>query len=257
MKKEVKKSDDQLREGPVVYIYASIFDDYRTFKEFRFVTTHDVLLQTSDLCRKLISQDNHYREIVYDEAINSAFRPKVSIKDICTSFIKYICCTLSAGKLLPENPQEGLYYMAHLHLDNDDWSRCDILSRGILKKYIKIDDEFRLVGKSDVSMTLPSKLSLLNKVEMNLLDSIFATIYESNESIAKLNYGQFWDFLDAADSESKEEFTKDEIDGVLNTLIFYDFITIDHEWVNEEGEKICLFLVSINDLQTYYDLLQL
>jgi hypothetical protein len=256
MKEEVKTSDDQLREGPYVYIYATIFDDYRTFKEFRFVTTHEVLSKTYSACSKLIDKWKRHHKAAYAKAINSAFRPKVSINDLCTSFLKYICCTICEDDLLPETPQETMFYVVHLHLDNDRWSRCLIGSRGILKRYLKIEDEFRFVGKSVISMTLPTKFGLLSKVGKDLLNGIFETIYESNEAIAKMTYGQFWDFLDAKDSESKEEFTKDEIDGLLNTLIFYDFITIDYEWVIEDGEKKCLYVISITDLHVYYDFLR-
>mgnify|MGYP001766457130 FL=1 len=256
MKESIKTPDCQLREGPIVYVYATIFDDYQTFKEFYFVTTHEVLSRTYESCSKLIEKRKRSSNAVYNEAINLAFRPKVSLNEICISFLKYICFTLHEGDLKPENPQEALHYMAHLHLDNDSWSRCGILNRGIMKKYLKIDDEFKWVGKSDISMALLSKFHLLKKVEMNLLDGLFALIYESNESVAKLDYGQFWDLLDPADSESKEEFSRDEIDGMLNTLVFYDFITIDYEWVTEDNEKKCLYVISIIDLPNYYDFLR-
>lgn len=256
MKESIKTPDCQLREGPIVYVYATIFDDYQTFKEFYFVTTHEVLSKTYESCSKLIEKRKRSSKAVYNEAINLAFRPKVSINDICISFLKYICFTLREGDLKPENPQEALHYMAHLHLDNDNWSRCGILSRGILKKYLRIDDEFRWVGESDISMALPSKLRLLNKLEMSLLDHLFELIYDSNESVIKLIYGQFWDLLDPIDAKSEEGFTKDEIDGMLNTLVFYDFITVDFEWVTEDNEEICLFVISIIDLPNYYDFLR-
>jgi len=256
MKKEVKKSNDQLRDAPVVYIYATIFDDYQTFKEYRFVTTHEVLSRTYLTCCKLSDKRKRYRKAAYSKAIISAFRPKVSINDLCISFLKYICFTLYAGDLQPENPQEAAYYVAHLHLDNDCWSRCWILSRGIFKRYTKIDEEFRFGGKSDISMTLPTKFRLLKKAEMDLLNGFFATIYETNDDIAKMTYGQIYDFLDPIDSESKEEFTRDEIDAMLNNLMFYDFITINHEWISEDGDKQCLYVISIIDLQVYYDFLR-
>lgn len=257
MKKLMNKTDDQLREKPVVYIYVTFGDDVRTFKELRLVVNHSVLLEFCDLIDKLSKDDKQSSDKFYNEAINLTFRPKVSINDICTSVIKYICCSDRVKNLLVKYPNDNLYFTRHINVDNDDWSEEYSPDPAFIKEYMQIEDEFKLIGKLDVSLTLPSKLQFLYEVEEKFLFRLYKLILETNDRIIKMTYGQFWDLVDEEDAEDGEDFTKNEMDEIISNLLLYDFITLNQEYIMENGEETHYFVLSINDLQNFYDFIKL
>lgn len=250
--KKNNKSNDPLRDNPIVYIWVTFWYDQRTYKEFRMVASHSVLSETCEACEEALKNDSSYFDTVYNETINMAFRPRVFIQDICNSVIRYICCSINVKDLLTKYPQTGVEIFSHINVDDDELSQVDVLDPEIFGKIGKIDPEFSLVDNSELSMTLPSKLDFLSEIEFKFLDGLFQKISNSDKNMVILNFGQLWDLIDEGDSNETDTITRDEMDQTLNNLSFYDLIAVDMDYL----EKHHSFKLSINNLQIYCGFLQ-
>ena len=247
--KKINKFNDPLREKPLAYISLSFYYDTRTYKELDMVVSHEILSETSDFCSEKLRKNKNYRDTIHNETINLAFRPMVPLKDLCTSVLRYICCTINAKDALLQYPGTGFKIYSHIDMEDDQWSHVGFVKPEISTQ--EIDPEFSLIENSELCMTLPSKFKFLSDTEFKFLDGLFHKIHQSGKDTVEMTYGEFWELIEE-DSSNEESTTADEMDNILNNLLFYDFISIDREYLEKEH----VFRVSLKDLPHYYDFLR-
>lgn len=230
------------KEFSIIELYGHMF------KDFDFVTHYSVLSDLLRTCKKIQKKDKTYDKKIYDETINLAFRPKVRIDDICLSVLKYISTSLRVEEKFPLYAHDEVQIISHIHVDDDDDSMVSIMTPEILEQ-IGIYDTYGFVGKSETSMVLPYKMDFLTETEERLLLGISDSILESpNKTTYDFTYGQLIEIIKADEYETK---ILDSIDDMLNTLIFYEFITVDQKNVFKEDGTLDehYFIISLCDAE--------
>lgn len=104
----------------------------------------------------------------------------------------------------------------------------------------------KLLGYSDFSMPLKYRLKYLKTEEVKFLSKLSEIIHQSNRSHVSFSSHQLlhlleWNYIDFADD--------DPVDRILDSLQFYDFITVDTEvrYNTVNNKPIRYFIISIND----------
>jgi hypothetical protein len=251
MTKTIKKINESPLglESSVIYIRLTFWDDAHTYKEFDIVTRRSVLLKVAKTCKDSLLKDETFEQKIYEETINLAFRPKVKLDDFYTSVLKYICCRTNY------RPTKHLKYVdkivSHINIENDNESAVSLFAPPLSSRLLN-DEQFKLVGKSKTSMALPSKLKFLNPSETEMLFGIQEIITNSpNKTSYNFSYGDLYDVMEDADADVNEsEFASiDRLNDLLNTLVFYEFISI--EFKQKDKDDIHYLRISLRDPEVY------
>jgi hypothetical protein len=247
--KKIKESPVGL-ESPVVYIRLTFWDEGHPYKEFDMVTHRSVLLKVAKTCRDILSQDETFKQKIYEETIYRAFRPKVRLDDFYTSVLKYICCRTKYGS--NEHSQDVDKIISHINIENDDESVVYLLSPPLSRRVLR-EEPSKLYGKSETSMDLPSKLGFLTERETDLLDGIQEFVFKlPDKESYNFSYGDLCDFVMEDESEIG---LVDTIAIMLETLVFYEFITLEHK--QKDKDDIHYLRISLRDPEVYSEFFNL
>ncbi|RKZ85783.1 MAG: hypothetical protein DRQ39_06640, partial [Gammaproteobacteria bacterium] len=212
-----------------------------SYKEFDLLTHYSVLLKTSNTCKDILIQDSTFKETIYKEIIYKAFRPKVKLDDFYETILKYICCNHGFS---PGGQINAI--VSNINIEDEDESYFDCFEPPI-SKYVLRNYPYKLVGKSETSMDLPSKLNFLTPRETELLIGIQEIISRSpNKTSYDFSYSEFIDFVMEDEFEMK---LRDRIDEMLNTLVFYEFITRGYKQTEKGDDHY--HSISLNDPEVY------
>lgn len=237
-------------ETQVVCIRLTFWDESHTYKEFDMVTHRSVLLKMAKSCRNILSQDETLIQKIYEEIIYRAFKPKVKLDDFYTSVLKYICCHTKYG--LNEHSQDVDKIVSHINIENDDESVVYLLSPPLSRSFLR-EEPSKLYGKSETSIALPSKLGFLTPRETRLLFGIQDFISKSpNKTSFLFSYSELVDCVMEDETEGK---LRDTIDYMLETLIFYEFITLEYK-NTDKGDHYYLN-ISLRDAEVYSEFLNM
>jgi len=224
MKTQITKLNDPQRGNRKsnIYLHVVFEDDYKKYREFFMVVHPDVLLKVINDCNEIHKQEDDYVNRIYNETINLVFRPRIPLNDICQSIISYLCCTPCYQEYIMKSPEGGYKIIIIINVVDDEWSDIRILSDDCFKNHV-IEDDFKIVGKGQLSMTLPSKLTFLREDERFFFFSLIPLVKGTKSHSCLLTYSQLWKlFLIQGDKDEKYG-----VERILDSLSFYDLIKVE------------------------------
>jgi len=251
-----KNSENQLTqsEPKEVHIRVLIEDDDHGYKELDLISNSEELTKGIKSCRMILDSGEYYLEIVYEELLNRVFRPKIKLDVICNSILNYICCQLNIEELnekLMEYGNETLKIVAHVNVETDDYSGVSIMP--IIEHEGEVGSLFDIFERSINQLSIPSRLEFLTDREKVFLFRVVKSILKSDDSCFRGHFGQLWEFfIEQVDEEEHEFIGKDFLSGVIETLVFYDFIsfTYDDNYDGRSDPPIPL-KITVFDLDLY------
>jgi hypothetical protein len=246
MKTVSKELNDPFREKLFAIIYVRFWDYHRDYKEFKIVASNSFLSKMNDDCKRILKNDCEYKNSVYIETINLAFRPRVRITDFCTSVIKYICCSLNIKEFINEYPNQQFKIDARIDVENSKLSEVIIVPQRNTVVLGENDIIPKLLGYSDFLMPLKFRLEYLKKEEAMLLSKLSDIIHQSNHTHVRFSLDQLLNLLEWSYIDDIED---DPVCRILDSLQFYNFISVDTEdrYSTVKHKPIRYFIISINE----------
>lgn len=254
MKTKENKSENQVRnpEAKEVHIRVIFEDEGHGFKDLDLVTSTKELLERTESCKMFLEPGDYYLEVVYEELLNRAFRPKIRLDLICNSILNYIGCYITSESIIEKSKDEDpIEIVTHVNVENDDNSRVTIMP--IFEKVGRDIHYFNIYEKSDFKLSILSRCTFLTDTEKVFLFRLAEHILVSGDSCLRIHFGELYGFLLEQYSEKgQEDINRDFLSITLNTLQFYDFIS--YGWIapdEKEGDKVPPLEIIVFDLDLY------
>lgn len=261
MKKVIEESDPINFERIKINIKVFFEDCDHGYKELYMITNAEILSNAIIDCQVSMTKSNRFSEVVYNDVINLAFRPKVDFERICASVMSFIGCNIDSNQLvchIEEYPSFPVDVVAHINVDDIDESSVDILPN--FEDFIRHDPYFDLTNGIFTSLCLPSKLMYLNHMERVFLFSLAQELLDLPKNICRWNYSQLLNFFrDQIRASDSERSIRDTLSGVIDALLFYDFIDLSQEDVYniDSNQSIHYFIFSVRDINLYPEFFQI
>jgi hypothetical protein len=232
-------------EHPLVYIRAFIEDDDRGYGIFDLVTSLKLVKKMAKSCKESMALDDTYVKKTYEEVLLNRFRPKTNIDEFCMSVIKYICNYLKEDikKLTTKRNQ----IVAHIHVEDDDWSGMAIMPLDYVEKFREIDARNDYVGNQDIMISFDSKFEFLNQDEIAILACFVKNALSNPDHICKLTGSDLFDLCYKVNGKDTGVDFDNFIASTIKRLLSYRFIDINHE--GDDGKSKHFWLITICDLE--------
>jgi hypothetical protein len=256
MKQLAKNNESQLQkpESKVVHIRVIFQDEDRGFKDLDLVTNTEEIFSRAEFWKMTLESGECNHEVVYEELLYNAFRPKTKLDVICNSILNYVGCHIKPESIIEKSKvDEPFEILARVFVESDEASIVWIMP---VFAYVGSKDYpyFRDIwGKSDLKLTIPSRATYLTDVERTFLLRMVNSILVSGDAYLRMTFGELYGFLEEQFTETgKEEINKDFLSITLYTLQFYDFISWGWVEPNEtEDDKVPPLEIIVFDLDLY------
>jgi hypothetical protein len=175
--------------------------------------------------------------------------------------MSYIGCYINSDVLVShilESPDKSVDIVTHINVESDEYSQLGILPN--IEGWEREYPFFRMSNSSDTSLCLPSRIQVLNPMEQVFLFRLVYALMELPTNSCRWTYSQFWNFFwIQAQEMNYEEVNKDNLFGIIDTLLFYELIDLKQEDIIEgdNNKKEHYFIFSVRDLNLYYEFFNL
>ncbi len=254
MKQLARSCEKQLQKLELkgVHIRVIFQDEDRGFKDLDLVTNTEEIFKRSEACEMKLESGDHYLEIVYEELLFNAFRPKTKLDVICNSILNYVGCHIKPESIIEKsNVDEPFEILARVNVECDE--NYEVLILPVFARVGRDIHYFNIYEKSDFKLSIPSRCTFLTDTEKVFLFRLAEHILVSGDSCLRIHFGELYGFLLEQYSEKgQEDINRDFLSITLNTLQFYDFIS--YGWIapdEKEGDKVPPLEIIVFDLDLY------